>query len=468
MENRVFPQKTYIERRRELRERVSHGLILISGNHESPMNFPDNPYPFRQDSSFLYYFGMNRPGLIALMDLDEDREWVFGDDMTVEDSVWAGPQMALRQLCERVGVVSSEPLARLAEALKKAKQQNRVIHILPPYRQDTTHQLSDLLGIGPSELNTQISETFIRAAVGQRSIKTPEEVEQIESALTISRQIQVLAMQKAEPGRYERDIVGAMEGLVLAKGSQMSFPTILTVHGHILHNHDHQNQMKDQDMILNDSGVESPLHYASDITRTFPVSGRLTDRQKEIYQLVLQAQEDAIGMIKPGVEFREVHYQAALKVANGLKDLGLMRGDMTEAVQAGAYALFFPTGLGHMLGLDVHDMEGLGEDYVGYTDSIKRRPEFGWRSLRLARALEPGFVVTVEPGIYFIPELIGQWKQEDKFSLYINYSVVDKFMDFGGIRIEDDVIVTQTGARILGPQIPKTVSEVEKTCSGRT
>ena len=221
-------------------------------------------------------------------------------------------------------------------------------------------------------------------------------------------------------------------------------------------------------MVLNDSGVESPLHYASDITRTFPVRGRFTDRQKEVYEIVLQAQEDAIGLIKPGVEFREVHFQASLKVANGLKDLGLMRGDVREAVQAGAYALFFPTGLGHMLGLDVHDMEGLGEDYVGYTDDIKRRSEFGWRSLRLARALEPGFVITVEPGIYFIPELIGQWKQEGKFASFINYGAVDTFLGFGGIRIEDDVIVTQTGARLLGPQIPKSISEVEETCSRKT
>jgi Xaa-Pro aminopeptidase len=464
----MFPSETYIDRRRNLREKISSGLILIPGNHESPMNFRDNPYPFRQDSSFLYYFGMDRPGLVALMDLDEDREWVFGDDMTAEEAVWAGPQMALRQLCEKVGVVSSEPLSQVVELLKKAKRQNRAIHILPPYRQDTCQQLSDLLRIGPFELDTQISETLIRAVVAQRSIKTQEEIEQIESALAISRQIQVLSMQMAEPGRYERDIVGAMEGLVLAQGSRTSFPTILTVHGHILHHHDHQNQMKDQDMVLNDSGVESPLHYASDITRTFPVGGRFTDRQKEVYEIVLQAQEDAIGLIKPGVEFREVHFQAALKVANGLKDLGLMRGDVTEAVQAGAYALFFPTGLGHMLGLDVHDMEGLGEDYVGYTDSIKRRSEFGWRSLRLARALEPGFVITVEPGIYFIPELIGQWKQEGKFASFINYGSVDRFLGFGGIRIEDDVIVTQTGARILGPQIPKSIFEVEETCSRKT
>ena len=425
------------------------------------MNYPDNPYSFRQDSSFLYYFGIDRPGLIALMDLDENRECIYGDDITVEDSVWMGPQTTLKELGQSVGIDSTEPLSRSNEILKKIKQQGRTIHILPPYRQDTTLQLSNLLGSSPAELNSHISETLIRAVVAQRSVKSPKEIAQIEMALEISYETQILAMQKAAPGLYERDIAGAMEGLVLAKGSRMSFPTILTIHGQILHNHNYQNRMKAGDMILNDSGVESPLHYASDITRTFPVSGTFTDRQKEIYQIVLQAQEHAIRMIKPGVEFREVHFQASLQLANGLKELGLLQGDMAAAVQAGAHALFFPCGVGHMLGLDVHDMEALGEDYVGYTDSIKRRPGFGWRSLRLAKALEPNFVVTVEPGIYFIPELVQQWKQENKFSEFIKYNKVETYLDFGGIRIEDDVLITSSGNRILEPLIPKTILELE-------
>ena len=457
----MFSAEIYIERRRKLSEQVGSGLILIPGNNESPMNYPDNPYSFRQDSSFLYYFGIDRPGLIALMDIDENRECIYGDDITVEDSVWMGPQTTLNELSRQIGIGSTEPSARLADILKKAMQQGRTIHILPPYRQDTTRQLSDLLGISPLEVNSRISETLIRAVVAQRSVKSPEEIAQIEMALEISYETQILAMQKAAPGLYERDIAGAMEGLVLAKGSRMSFPTILTIHGQILHNHNYQNRMKAGDMILNDSGVESPLHYASDITRTFPVSGKFTDRQKEIYQIVLQAQEHAIRMIKPGVEFREVHFQASLQLANGLKELGLLQGDMAAAVQAGAHALFFPCGVGHMLGLDVHDMEALGEDYVGYTDSIKRRPGFGWRSLRLAKALEPNFVVTVEPGIYFIPELVQQWKQENKFSEFIKYNKVETYLDFGGIRIEDDVLITSSGNRILEPLIPKTILELE-------
>ena len=457
----MFPAETYIERRSKLQKQIVNGLILIPGNNESPMNYPDNPYPFRQDTSFLYYFGIDRPGLIALIDLDENRVCIYGDDITVEDSVWMGSQTTLKELSEEVGVDSTEPLAQVAGIIKKAMQQKRTIHILPPYRQDTTLQLSELLGISPSELNSHISETLIRAVVAHRSVKSPEEIEQIEMALQISYETQILVMQKAAPGLYERDIVGAMEGLVLAKGSRMSFPTILTIHGQTLHNHNYQNQMKAGDMILNDSGVESPLHYASDITRIFPVSGKFTDRQKEIYQIVLQSQDHAIRRIKPGVEFRDVHFQASLQLAQGLKELGLMQGDMAEAVQTGAHALFFPCGVGHMLGLDVHDMEALGEDFIGYTDTIKRRPEFGWRSLRLAKALEPGFVVTVEPGIYFIPELVRQWRQENKFSEFIKYNEVEKYLDFGGIRIEDDVLVTPNGNRILEPLIPKAISELE-------
>jgi len=460
----MFPAETYIKRRKKLHEQVVNGLILIPGNNESPMNYPENPYPFRQDTSFLYYFGIDRPGLVAVMDLDENRECIYGDDITVEDSVWMGPQTTLKELSGEVGVDSAEPLAQVADIIKKAMQQGRTIHILPPYRQDTTLQLSDLLGIIPAELSSYISEPLIRAVVAQRSIKSPEEIEQIEMALEISYETQILAMKKTAPGLYERDIVGAMEGRVLAKGSRMSFPTILTIHGQILHNHDHSNLMNAGNMILNDSGVESPLHYASDITRTFPVSGKFTDRQKEIYQIVLQSQEHAINMVKPGVEFRDVHFQASLQLAHGLKELGLMHGDMAQAVQAGAHALFFPCGVGHMLGLDVHDMEALGEDFIGYTDTIKRRPEFGWRSLRLAKALEPNYVVTVEPGIYFIPELVRQWKQKNKFSEFIKYNEVEKFLNFGGIRIEDDVLVTSNGNRILEPLIPKTITELEAIC----
>jgi Xaa-Pro aminopeptidase len=256
-----------------------------------------------------------------------------------------------------------------------------------------------------------------------------------------------------------------MEGLALARGVRLAFPTIFTIHGQTLHNHNYSNQMKAGDIAINDSGAESSLHYASDITRTIPVSGKFSQKQKEIYSVVLEAQKKAIEMIKPGVEFRDIHRHACLTVTEGLKNLNLVKGDIQEAVQAGAHTLFFPCGLGHMMGLDVHDMEALGEDYVGYTDTIKRSPEFGWRSLRLAKAIEPGYVVTVEPGIYFIPELIDRWKAEQKCAGYINYDVVEKYRDFGGIRIEDDVLVTEAGHRVLGKKIPKSIEEIQTLCS---
>jgi Xaa-Pro aminopeptidase len=326
-------------------------------------------------------------------------------------------------------------------------------------------KIAELLDIPPLRVQEHVSEPLIRAVVAQRSIKSEQEISEIESALDISYEMQTAAMKMSKPGIYERQIAGAMEGIVLSLGGRLSFPTIFSVHGETLHNHSHDNLMKAGDIAVNDSGVETSLGYASDITRTVPVSGKFTQRQKEIYTIVLDAQEQAIEAVKPGVEFRNVHRLACTVLASGLKDLGLIKGDIDEAVNAGAHTLFFQCGLGHMMGLDVHDMEGLGEDYVGYTDTIRRNPGFGWRSLRLGRELETDFVITVEPGIYFIPELIKRWKAENKNSQYINYDMVKKYEDFGGVRIEDDVLVTESGYRVLGKEIPKTIDEVEEMSS---
>jgi Xaa-Pro aminopeptidase len=322
-----------------------------------------------------------------------------------------------------------------------------------------------MLGIAPSEIPSRVSESLIKAVVAQRAIKTEDEIAEIEAALDISYEMQTLAMKMSKPGVYEREIVGAMEGLVLSRGSRLSFPTIFTIHGETLHNHYYGNQMKEGDIAVNDSGVESLLHYASDITRTIPVSGRFSQRQKEIYTIVLNAQEKTIEAVRPGVEFRNVHKLAYKILGSGLKDLGLIKGNIEEAVDAGAVTLFFQCGLGHMMGLDTHDMEDIGENYVGYTDTIIRNPEFGWRSLRLGRELEAGFVITVEPGLYFIPELIDRWKAEKKCCDFIDYDMVEKYREFGGIRIEDDVLVTENGHRVLGKKIPKTIDEVEAMSS---
>ena len=461
----MFAEKVYIKRRKRLRNQIGSGIILLFGNEESPMNYPDNQYPFRQDSCFLYFFGLDYPGLAAVIDVDEDKEIVFGNDLTVDDIIWTGPQPSLREKCAQAAISETASLDKLATVLNKAIDKHRTIHFLPPYRPENVLKIQQMLGVAPSEIKSRSSKILIKAVVAQRSIKTEDEIAEIESALEISYEMQTLAMKMSKPGVYEREIVGAMEGLVLSHGSRLSFPTIFSIHGQTLHNHYYGNQMKQGDIAVNDSGAESIQHYSSDITRTIPISGKFTGRQKEIYTIVLNAQEKTIEAVRPGVEFRNVHLLAYKTLASGLEELGLIKGDIDEAVAAGAVTLFFQCGLGHMMGLDTHDMEDIGEDYVGYTDTIKRNPEFGWRSLRLGKELEAGFVITVEPGLYFIPELIDRWKDDNKCSDFINYDMVEKYKDFGGIRIEDDVLVTENGHRVLGKKIPKTIDEVEAMSS---
>jgi len=462
----MFGADVYVERRSRLKEQVQSGLILFLGNEESPMNYQDNQYSFRQDSSFLYFFGLDFPGLAAVIDIDQGKECVFGSDLTVDDIIWTGPQPALSERCQEVGVRETAPSDKLQVVLEKTVQQGREIHFLPQYRARNSLKIERLLGIHPTVIQEHVSESLIRAVVAQRSLKSKEEIEQIEAALDVSYEMQTMAMKMSRPGTLEMEVVGAMEGIAISRGCHLAFPTIFSIRGEILHNHYYGNIMKQGDIAINDSGAESTLGYASDISRTIPVSGKFSQRQKEIYAIVLNAQERAIEAVKPGVEFREIHLLVCKILASGLKELGLMKGNIEEAVNAGAHTLFFQCGLGHMLGLDVHDMEGLGEDYVGYTDTIRRNPEFGWRSLRLGRALETGFVITVEPGVYFIPELISRWKAEKKNSQYINYDIVEKYEDFGGLRVEDDVLVTENGHRVLGRKIPKTIGEVEDMSSG--
>jgi Xaa-Pro aminopeptidase len=457
--------ETYTQRRERLRTQMASGLILLLGNDQSPMNYTDNAYPFRQDSSFLYFFGLDEPGLAAVIDVDEGTEYLFGDDPTVEDVVWTGPQTPLREKAQAVGVAQTLPLGSLESVLKKASGPGRTIHFLPPYRAEHILKISELLNLPAEGVAEQISEALIRAVVAQRSVKTPEEIAQIAAALDISYEMQTAAMKMARPGIVEREIAGAMEGIAVSRGVRFAFAPIVSVHGETLHNPFHNNVLKPGDIAVNDSGAESLLRYASDITRTIPIGGRFSQRQREIYSIVFDAQEKAIAAIKPGVEFREIHRLACVILVAGLKDLGLLKGDPAEAVEAGVHTLFFQCGLGHMMGLDVHDMENLGEEYVGYTDTIKKRPEFGWRSLRLAKALEPNYVVTVEPGIYFIPTLIDRWKAERKHEAFIDYATVDTYRDFGGIRLEDDVLVTDAGFRVLGQPIPKTLAEVEALAS---
>ncbi len=458
----MFDSEIYVDRRKRLREQIGSGLLLFLGNEESPMNYPANPYHFRQDSSFLYFFGLDAPSLAAAVDAEEGREVIFGNDVSMEDIIWMGDLPTLKERAALVGIEETAPLAQLEETVKAAIQKGKTIHFLPPYRPETVLKISQFLGIDQNSVKSQASKGLIKAVVAQRSIKIPQEIEQMEMAHEVTYDMYVTAMKMAKPGIYEREIVGQMEGLALASGFHMAFPTILTINGQILHNHYHGNRLEEGRLLVVDSGAESPMNYAADITRTVPVGGKFTPRQKDIYDIVLRVQQTAIQSIKPGVMFKDIHIKAASIIVSGLCELGLMKGDVDEAVQAGAHALFFPHGLGHMIGLDVHDMEDLGENHVGYDDTVKRSEQFGLAYLRLAKKLEPGHVLTVEPGIYFIPALINQWAAEKKFTSYIDYEKVDEYRDFGGIRIEDDVLVTDEGKHVLGKSIPKTVEEVEE------
>ena len=462
----MFPTQVYIERRRALSQQFREGLLLFLGNAECPANCGDNPYRFRQDSNFLYYWGVDRPDLAALLDIDEEQAIVFGDGHTLDSVIWEGPRPGLAELCQKVGIEQVAPAADLADYVSQAQAKGRTIHILPSYRPEHTLAFQRILGFSPERVAAAVSTDFIKAVIAQRSIKSDAEIEEIEVALGISARMHALAMSQTQPGKVEREIVAALQAVAYAQsGKPMSFNPIFSVRGETLHNPWHHNTMAAGQMVVNDSGAQTALYYNSDITRTIPVSGRFTGRQREIYDIVLTMQSEAIGMIAPAIAYRDVHVSICRRMAARLKSLGLMRGDTDAAVDAGAHALFMPHGLGHMLGLDVHDMDALGEDYVGYTEDQPRSTQFGLNALRMGRILESGFVITVEPGIYFIPALIDRWREERRFTDFIAYDRLEAYRDFGGIRIEDDVLVTATGARVLGPPIPKTIEEVEAAAS---
>lgn len=457
----MFSANTYQARRNRLKKDLKSGLALFLGNNEVGMNYAGNTYHFRQDSNFLYFFGIDKPGMAAVIDVDNDREIIFGDDLSIEDVVWMGAMPKLKNLAAEVGVSEKLPARRLLGFLKKARRAGQTIHFLPPYRHDNMLLLKDALNIVPKKQKHAASEVFIRAVVAQRMHKSDEEVAEMERAVNVTGAMHVAAMKQAREGKVEAELAGLVEGIAVSTGGNLSYPVILSVDGQILHNHYHGNILKRGQMVLGDFGAETAMHYAGDITRTFPVASKFTAKQREIYQIVLDAEVNAIKSLRPGLTYKEVHLNAARQMAEGLKALGLMQGNLDEAVAQGAHALFFPHGLGHMIGLDVHDMEDLGENYVGYSESVTRSDQFGTAYLRLGRALEPGFVLTVEPGIYFIPQLIDQWRRKKLFTEFINYEAVAKYRHFGGIRIEDNVLITEKGHRILGDPIPKTVAEVE-------
>ena len=461
----MFDASTYKQRRNSLKQQVKSGLILLPGNDESPMNAAKNCYPFRQDSNFLYFIGPDTPGLTAVIDIDHDRTTLFGANPTMDDIIWTGQQSSISDLAVLSGIDHTGSLEGLIASLAHQNTQNRPIHFTPPYRAETVLKLETLTGISHCEVAQSASVDLIRAVIGLRSMKTDAEVRQIEAAIDLSRQLYAHVVKTIRPGMYEHQLAGQLAGIVNAHGRQTAFPTILTIHGETLHQRHQQHRMGENDLLLIDSGTQSSEYYASDITRTFSVGGRFSPRQKAIYEVVLKAQTAGIENTRPGVRYKDAHIAAAEAMVEDLKALGLMRGDALDAVLHGAHALFFPHGLGHMLGLDVHDMESLGEEVVGYDDQTRRSDQFGLSSLRMGRHLKPGFVVTAEPGIYFIPMLIEQWKTENRCAEFINYAEVEKYKNFGGIRIEDDVLVTRNGCRVLSNTIPKAVDEIESILS---
>ena len=462
----MFSSETYKTRRRALTQNVSGGLVLLLGNVDVPMNYADNTYHFRQDSSFLYFFGLDFQGLAGVIDVDSGEEIIFGNDVDIEDIIWMGPQVSLKEKAVSVGITRVEPFKNLQSVIETAIQSKRKIHFLPPYRAENKLLLSELLGISPSKQKAYASLELIKAIVALRAVKEPQEIAEIRKACAVGYQMHVTAMKMAKAGVWEQTIAGTIEGIANAGGGMVSFPVILSQNGETLHNHNHSQILQDGRLLLVDAGAEIGSHYASDFTRTMPVSGRFTQKQREIYEIVLAANNRGRELTKPGATYLSVHLAAAEVIALGLKEIGLMKGDVKEAVRNGAHALFMPHGLGHMMGLDVHDMEDLGQIYVGYDDETRPVNQFGTAYVRMGRKLEPGFVITNEPGIYFIPALIEKWKAEKINTDFINFDRLTNYLDFGGIRLEDDILVTETGSEILGERIPITPEEVEAVMRG--
>ena len=457
----MFAKEIYQQRRARLSEQVGSGIILLPGNTESPMNYHDNAYLFRQDSHFIYFIGMDHPDLFVLIDADARETILFGDDLTMDDIIWTGPKESLSDEAAKSGIEKVLPLSDLSGFIQKAVRK-RPIHFLPPSRTQNMLMLESLLGIPALQLKQSASETMIRAVVALRSIKGQEEIAELEKASAIGYSMHFAAMKAALPGASERDIAGMIEGIALSKGHGISFPTILSQKGEVLHGHDHSLILEKGRFMLCDAGAESLSHYASDFTRTTPVGGHFTSQQKDLYQIVLDANNRAFELIRPGVLYKDIHLDCCRVLAEGLKSLGILKGDLGEAVTQGAHALFMVHGLGHMMGLDVHDMEDLGEHFVGYDEEVSRSTQFGLRSLRLGRRLQPGFVLTVEPGLYFIPALIQKWESEKILTDFIDYNKAKQFIGTGGIRLEDDALVTATGCKMIGERrLPITPSEIE-------
>ena len=457
----MFDKNIYIERRKQLQHAVGSGLVVLLGNEESSMNYKDNLYPFRQDSSFLYFFGIDRPALIGIIDIDNDSEIIFGDDFTTEEMIWTGYREPLNLLSDSIGVSIVKPRKDLWSFIRLATEHKKTIHFLPPYRPEHHDLLGDVLGVSPGSLHGMHSISLIKAIVARRSYKSAVEIEEINRAVNTTAAMQLAAITLAKAGMTEAQIAGKMQEIAIGAGGNLSFSTILTQQGQILHNGYSHSLLTAGNLVLSDCGAETGMHYAGDLTRTFPVSATFTPAQRDIYDIVLRAHESAVALLQPGKPFRDIHLHACEKLTEGLQQLGIMKGDVKEAVALGAHALFFPCGLGHMMGLDTHDMENLGEQYVGYNEEIIKSTQFGLKSLRLAKPLEEGFVVTIEPGLYFNPALIDEWEANNQLGAFINYDKLKAYRNLTGIRVEEDFVITGNGSRLLGNPLAKTANEIE-------
>jgi Xaa-Pro aminopeptidase len=456
----MFQKQTYISRREKLTKSVKKGIILLLGNNESSMNYADNTYHFRQDSSFLYFFGLNNPELAGVIDCDSGTEWIFGNDLTIDDFVWTGPQPTIADRAMKAGIENTGSLADLDKLLTKAISSYREIHFLPPYRPENKIKIFEWTGIAPGVQHKNASVKLTRAVIDQRNFKSEEEIAEITKAANTSVDMHTLAMRMAKPGVSEAQIAAAVQEVAVAAGGQTSFPIIATINGQTLHNHYHGNTLKDGDMFLLDAGAETEMGYCADLSSTVPVNGKFDSRQADIFNIALDSHNAAIEMLKPGVAFKDIYFKSAAVIFQGMKDLGIAKGNVDDALVSGAHAMFFPCGLGHMMGLDVHDMEDLGEVYVGW-NGVPKSTQFGLKSLRLGRTLEPGFVLTIEPGIYFIPELIDNWKSRDHNAEFLNFDKLEEYRNFGGLRNEEDFLITESGYQLLGKAKPKTVEDVE-------
>ena len=457
----MFIKEIYIERRRELRAHLQSGIVVLLSNNEASMNYPSNTYRYRQDSSFVYFFGLQLPELVGIIDLDENKDMLFGNDYTIDDIIWMGNQPTIKELGEKCGIVHTKSSQDLFAFVENAQSKGRKIHFLPPYRTDNLLFLNKLTKIAIDDVKNNSSVELIKAIVELRNRKSSEEIIEMDKVCDLGVKMHTAAMRNCKAGRIERELAGLIEGIALSEGNGVSFPVILSQNGETLHNHNHEQVLENGRLLLIDAGAESVSGYSSDYTRVLPVSGKFTTKQREIYEIVLKANLDSIAMAKPKLRYFDVHLNATTVIAEGLTQLGLMKGNPVDAAKEGAHALFMPHGLGHAIGLDVHDMENLGENYVGYDDKTQRSTIFGHASLRFGKELQVGFSVSVEPGIYFIPQLIDLWEKENKFANYINYSKVREYIGFGGIRIEDDILITENGCRVLGKPLPKTVAEIE-------